>query len=90
MSSCEAFLLMMRQVPNCKLIGGSSYGCSGNPKPAALANGVTVFLPSWEAMDADGKAFEGRGIPPDINVPWKDPGIADPVIERALTFLNEE
>lgn len=88
MSSCEAFLLMMRRVPNCKLIGGKTYGSSGNPKPAALANGVTVYLPSWEAMDADGNVFEGKGISPDIQVDWVASTAEDPVIEAALKYLQ--
>jgi hypothetical protein len=30
MSSCESFLLMMKQIPGCKLVGATSYGSSGN------------------------------------------------------------
>jgi carboxyl-terminal processing protease len=88
MGSCEAFLLMMRQVPGCKLIGTRSYGSSGNPQPVELANGVTVYLPSWQAMDAEGNLIEGKGIEPDIQVAWK-PGGGDPVIEAALRYLAQ-
>lgn len=89
MSSCEAFLLMMRKVPSCRLIGERSYGASGNPKPATLVNGFEVFLPSWQAMDADGKPFEGKGIRPDVEVKWKKGG-DDPVIAEALKRLKED
>ena len=91
MSSCEAFLLMMKQVPGCKLIGQKSYGSSGNPKPYELGNGVTVYLPSWKAMRPDGTCFEGEGIKPDIAVktpPMQLPN-RDPVLEAALKFLRE-
>jgi hypothetical protein len=44
-----AICLMTKQVPGCKLVGGKSYGSSGNPKPTDLGNEVTVFLPSWKA-----------------------------------------
>ena len=91
MSSCEAFLLMMKQVAGCKLIGQKSYGSSGNPKPHELGNGVTVYLPSWKAMRPDGTCFEGEGIKPDIAVKTSaiELGDRDPVLESALKFLRE-
>lgn len=90
MSSCEAFLLMMKCVRGAKLVGATSYGASGNPKPFVLPNGVTVFVPSWKAMTADGEEFEGKGIEPDIAVETKpgDFGDQDPVIEAALKYLR--
>lgn len=91
MSSCEAFLLMMKQVPNCKLVGGKSQGSSGNPKPVNLGNGVTVFLPSWKAMRPDGTCFEAEGISPDIPVETTQTALVsrDPVIEAALKLLRK-
>ncbi len=91
MSSCEAFLLMMKQVPKCKLIGETSYGSSGNPKPIDLGNDVTVFLPSWKAMLRDGTCFEGKGIVPDIPVKTNRAQLlkSDPVLEKALEFLRK-
>ena len=32
-SSCESFVLMMKQVPGCQLIGQRTAGASGNPRP---------------------------------------------------------
>ncbi len=89
-SSCEAFLLMMKQVPGAQLIGAASQGSSGNPQPYDLGNGVTVFLPCWKAMLPDGTEFEGQGIQPDIAVPTtaKDFERGDPVLEAALTELR--
>lgn len=90
MSSCEAFLLMMKQVPGCKLIGSKSYGSSGNPKPIDLGNGVTVYLPSWKALRPDGTCFEGEGIAPNfpINATATELETADPVLQAALTLLR--
>jgi hypothetical protein len=90
MSSCEAFLLMMKQVPGCKLIGSNSYGSSGNPKPADLGNGVTVYLPSWKALRPDGTCFEGEGIAPDfpIRAAAEELKTADPLLQAALTLLR--
>ncbi len=91
MSSCEAFLLMMKQVPNCKLVGQVSYGSSGNPKPINLGNEVTVFLPSWKAMRPDGTCFEAEGIAPDLTIKTKPAELTqrDPVLEAALTLLRK-
>ena len=88
MSSCEAFLLMMKQVPQCTLMGEKSYGSSGNPKPISLANGVTVFLPSWVALTPDGEPFEGKGISPDVHVEFPHGSEDDPLINAALEFLK--
>jgi len=91
MSSCEAFLLMMKQVPGCKLVGERSYGSSGNPKPDELGNGVTVYLPSWKDMRPDGSCFEGEGIEPDIPVGTTPARLLnqDPVLDTALKFLRK-
>ena len=88
MSSCEAFLLMMKQVPQCTLMGEKSYGSSGNPKSVRLANGVTVFLPSWVALTPDGEPFEGKGISPDVHVEFPDEPEDDPLINAALELLK--
>ena len=88
MSSCEAFLLMMKQAPQCTLMGEKSYGSSGNPKPVRLANGVIVFLPSWVALTADGEPFEGKGISPDVHVEFPDRSEDDPLINAALELLK--
>ena len=89
MSSCEAFLLMMKQAPQCTLMGEKSYGSSGNPKPVRLANKVRVFLPSWVALTPDGEPFEGKGISPDVHVEFPDePGDQDPLINAALELLK--
>jgi len=90
MSSCEAFLLMMKQVRRAKLVGEKSYGSSGNPKPFELGNGVTVYIPSWRAMRRDGTCFEGEGIAPDIPVKAEpdDFRTVDPVLNAALEYLR--
>lgn len=92
MSSCEAFLLMMKQVPGCKLVGATSQGSSGNPKPYELGNEVTVYLPSWKAMRPDGSCFEAEGIEPDIAVETTDEELSkrDTVVEAALKFLRAD
>ena len=67
-SSCESFVLMMKQSPRCKLVGEATKGSSGNPRAFDLGNGVTVFLSSWEDQLPDGTVLEGRGVKPDVEV----------------------
>ena len=90
MSSCESFLLMMRQNPNCTLIGATSYGSSGNPKPVELGNGVVAFIPSWQDMLPDGTMLEGKGVKPDVEVATTPAQLeeTDPVLEEALKRLR--
>lgn len=87
-SSCESFVLMMRQVPGCKLIGQPTAGASGNPLPFDLGNGVVVYVPSWKDLDLDGVCIEGRGVAPDILVDALPSAFADPVLASALRFLR--
>lgn len=91
MSSCEAFLLMMKQVPRAELVGAPSYGSSGNPRPYTLAPGLTVMLPSWQALRPDGTPFEGEGIQPTAPVEMSEAalGVIDPVLEEALTLVRD-
>jgi len=91
MSSAEAFLLMLKQAPKATLIGARSFGASGNPQPHPLANGVTVFLPSWKAMLPDDTMFETVGISPTVEVKTSPADFArrDPVLERAVELLRK-
>ncbi len=89
-SSCEAFLLMMKQAPNATLMGERSYGSSGNPQPIYLPNGVKLMLPSWKSMTPDGVMIEGVGIEPDVifeghDVQWS---LEDPILDVALEHLR--
>lgn len=90
MSSNEAFVLMMHQAENCKLIGQPSFGSSANPKPHQLPNGVEIVIPSWKALRPDGSCFEGEGIEPDVHVEVGDGDLEsrDPILERALEYLR--
>ncbi|MCK6485918.1 MAG: hypothetical protein HUU22_07970 [Phycisphaerae bacterium] len=91
MSSCESFLLMMKQAPKSVLIGETSYGSSGNPKPHDLGNGVTVLLPSWKDMAPDGTLIEGVGIRPDVNIEATLVELRrdDPLLAEALKRLRK-
>ena len=89
-SSCESFVLMMKQLPNCTLIGENTAGASGNPQPLDLGNGVWVYIPSWMSFSPHGTLLEGRGVSPDISVAWRPSAFStyDPVLEKALNVLS--
>jgi hypothetical protein len=91
MSSCESFVLMMKQIPGCKIIGQTTQGSSGNPKPHDLGNGVVVYLPSWKDLLPDGTCIEGKGIDPDIFIEVTPEKITttDPVIDAAIKELKK-
>lgn len=87
MSSNESFLLMMKAA-GATLIGASSFGSSGNPKPHLLSNGVTIYLPSWRAYQLQGSLIEGKGIDPDIVIPWKNGTEQDIILQTAVNRLK--
>ncbi|MCC6682901.1 MAG: hypothetical protein IT445_18540 [Phycisphaeraceae bacterium] len=91
MSSCEAFVLMMKQDPDCKTFGDTTQGSSGNPRPHELGNGLAVILPSWKSMDPQGREFEGIGLEPDVKVSAteRDFADADPVLDAAMQYLRQ-
>ena len=88
-SSAEAFLLTMKHVANCKLVGARSFGSSGNPLEHPLGNGVSLFLPSWVVTTPQGEPIERRGIAPDVEVATAStPSAEDPVLDAALAFVR--
>lgn len=75
-----------------RIMPGSETGSSGNPKAHELPNGVTIVVPSWQALLADGKCFEGVGVSPDIELAVESAELdrRDPILERALEVLRKE
>ena len=89
-SSNESFLLMMRHGAKARLFGERSYGGSGNPRAIELGNEVVAMVPSWEAMEPNGKVFEGAGIEPDVEVKFDRESGKDAVMEAALEWLRKD
>ncbi|MBK8271124.1 MAG: S41 family peptidase [Planctomycetes bacterium] len=89
-SSCESFLLMMKQGKKVTLVGAKSGGSSGNPKPFVLENDVEVYIPSWRDIQLDGSSLEGVGIEPDVVVTAKkeEYELGDPVIPAGHSDLK--
>ena len=91
MSSNESFVLMMKQAQGVQVVGQKTRGSSGNPVAHALGNGVSIQLPSWQALRPDGSCFEGEGIAPDVFVPCtsRDLQTGEPTLHKALALLRE-
>lgn len=87
MSSGEGMAKMLEVLPNATLVGQPTRGASGNPKPLALPNGVTVWFSTWVDERADGTVLEGKGVPPDVAVAHEGPG--DPTFEAGVRILAE-
>ncbi len=92
MSSNESFILMMKQLPNTSIIGMKTYGSSSNPIPYTLSNGVTLYLPSWQAYTMDGKLIEGNGVEPDIeiNTNKEDFQKKDILFEKVVSLIKDK
>ena len=87
-SSAEGLALMMKALPNCTLIGQSTRGASGNPRPIMLPNGVEVWYSRWKSLLPDGTCFEGVGIQPDIFVEHLQD--FDPTFDKAVELLKSK
>jgi hypothetical protein len=88
-SSAESFVLMMRQMPNAQLIGGKTYGSSGNPQPFNITDSINVNIPSWLAYDMNNILIEGNGIEPDVELTYLEEVFAssDPIFNYVLDTI---
>jgi hypothetical protein len=86
LSSCESFVLMMKQAPGCVTVGTKTGGSSGNPKIFDLGNGTSASVPQWKDLRLDGTCFEGEGIAPDVEVKAERAAYEqdDPILKEGL------
>ena len=91
-SSGEGFVKMMKALPQVTTVGMPTRGASGNPQEHELGEtGVTVYFSTWVDLMPDGATFEGKGIPPEIevNLPATDYASADPTLEKGIEILRK-
>ena len=92
-SSGEGFVKMMKCLPNVTTVGQATGGASGNPQPWPLGRtDVTVWFSRWVDLMPDGNTFEGKGIPPDVEVnePPAAYATSDPTLEKGLSILRQQ
>lgn len=91
MSSAEAFVLMLRQVPGAVTMGDRTAGASANPRRIELDGGIAVNLPRWKALDAESQPFEDVGLAPTIELVPEPAAFhrgPDPLMAAALARLR--
>jgi carboxyl-terminal processing protease len=98
-SMAEIFTMAMRTLPNCKVVGETTFGATGPFTANGIYNDgsfdVTGFMSvqesSTEFKYIDGKIYEGKGFPPDYPVPY-DPAalgaLDDPQLDKAISLLE--
>ncbi len=87
-NSAETFALAMRALPNVKIIGEKTRGMFGGGF-FTLPNDWGFLMSYCKVIAADGKAYEGVGIPPDIAVPLNNSIEKDDILEKAISLAGE-
>ena len=67
-SAAEIFSLAMMALPNVTRVGTPTYGILSDSLEKQLPNGWSLGLSNEVYVAADGNLYEGRGIPPNIEV----------------------
>jgi hypothetical protein len=87
-SSCEDFVLGIKEFPHVTLVGDLTIGSSGNPGFFPLSDGWQFGVSRWIAFSAQMQIIEDVGIAPAILVNVAPADFAsgrDPVLDFALT-----
>jgi Peptidase family S41 len=85
---------LMGRVPHVTRIGENTQGVFSDVLDRRLPNGWTFGLPNEVYRNAEGVAFDGTGIPPDISRPvFADADVAarkDPALMKAIEVLKTQ
>lgn len=87
-SSAEAFVLMMKALDHCTVVGLPTRGASGNPQPVSLPNGVDAWFSRWQSLTPDGAVIEGVGVQPDIRIEHDLKLKSDSTFRNAIQILS--
>jgi carboxyl-terminal processing protease len=82
-SAAEIFTFVMRALPNVTHVGQTTRGALSDVLTKRLPNGWRVTLSNEVYLDAAGKAWEGRGIPPKVEIP-----VFTPSGDAAMTHVQ--
>jgi C-terminal processing protease CtpA/Prc len=89
LSSNESFVAAMREIPQVTVVGDTTGGATANPVARPYLDGWKVWVSTWYATLPDGSPIEGRGIPPDIVLPFSGIGERDPVISAVVVLAGK-
>jgi len=90
-SSCEDFVMPLKDTRRAVVIGETTQGSSGNPYRADLGKGMRIAIGAVRYRFPDGTQFEGIGIAPDVTIERRISDIAvarDTVLERARMLAD--
>lgn len=90
-SASECFAGGMQAVGRARVFGQTSMGQALPASFSALPNGDTLLHAIADFVTADGTRLEGRGVVPDVPVPFEPSALAagrDPVLEAALAWID--
>ena len=91
-SAAETFTMaLLDRRPHVVRVGSNTQGVFSDVLGRKLPNGWTFGLPNEIYLTKDGRAFDGSGVPPDIEVPiFPEQDLAsgrDSALEKALELL---
>lgn len=98
-STAEILVMALRTLPNCRVVGETTYGATGpfganalyDDGPFDVPGFLSVITSSVEFKYIDGKMYEGRGFPPDVPVAFDLQALGaghDPQLEKALSLVE--
>lgn len=90
-SAAEEFLMMMRALPNVRIVGDTTNGIVGQPALRELPNGWQYRATSKRQRFPDGSTAEGIGIIPTVTVWNTTADVAqgrDRMLETAISLLK--
>lgn len=87
-SSTEDFILAMKCFRHVQTVGDTTGGGSGNPIFRELPNGWVYRFSHWQMQTAEGRFFEGVGLPPDHYQPSSAEDTTDRILARAAELLK--
>jgi len=91
-SAAETFTMaILDRQPHVVRVGANTQGVFSDVLGRSLPNGWTFGLPNEIYLTKDGKAFDGGGVPPDVEVPIFPPedlaNGRDSALDKALELL---
>ncbi len=98
-SMAEITTMALRALPQCRVVGETTYGATGpfaenalyDDGPFEVPGFLSVITSSVEFKYIDGKSYEGLGFPPDYPVPFNVQALSlgdDPQLDKVLSMLQ--
>jgi carboxyl-terminal processing protease len=98
-SMAEIMTMALRALPQCRVVGETTYGATGpfaenalyDDGPFEVPGFLSVITASVEFKYIDGKSYEGKGFPPDFAVAFDPQALNagdDPQLDKVLSLIE--